>query len=103
MGEISKKVQGNKLVFACTIEKRKIMCGQESDGDGGAGKRKRGRPKQRWLDNITNDLSERELSGEEAQYLAKLRRLVSQDASTPHKIGTGHRSRRLDGMLHFVV
>ena len=34
------------------------------------GKRRRWRPKQRWLDNITqirNDLSERELSGEEAQ------------------------------------
>ena len=31
------------------------------------GKRKIGRPKGRWLDNIKNDLSERELSGEEAQ------------------------------------
>ncbi len=31
------------------------------------GKRTRGRPKRRWLDNIKNDLSERELSGEEAR------------------------------------
>ena len=31
------------------------------------GKRMRGRPKRRWLDNIKNDLSERELSGEEAR------------------------------------
>ena len=31
------------------------------------GKRTRGRPKLRWLDNITNDLSERALSGEEAR------------------------------------
>ena len=31
------------------------------------GKRTRGRPKSRWLDNIKNDLSERELSGEEAR------------------------------------
>ena len=31
------------------------------------GKRTRGRPKQRWLDNIRNDLSQREMSGEEAQ------------------------------------
>ena len=31
------------------------------------GKRHRGRPKRRWLDNIRNDLSERELSGEEMQ------------------------------------
>ena len=28
------------------------------------GKRRKGRPKRRWLDNIKNDLSERELSGE---------------------------------------
>ena len=31
------------------------------------GKQRRGRPKRRWLDNIRNDLSERELSGEKAQ------------------------------------
>ena len=31
------------------------------------GKRARGRPKGRWLDNIKNDLSERKLSGEEAR------------------------------------
>ena len=31
------------------------------------GKRTRGRPKRRWLDNIKNDLSERELSVEEAR------------------------------------
>ena len=49
---------------------------QESDGDGGAGKRRRGRPKQRWLDNIKNDLSERELSGEEAQDRVQWRRLI---------------------------
>ena len=31
------------------------------------GKRRRGRLKWSWLDNIRNDLSERQLSGEEAQ------------------------------------
>ena len=31
------------------------------------GKRTRGRPERRWLDNIKDDLSERELSGEEAR------------------------------------
>ena len=31
------------------------------------GKRRRGRRKRRWLDNIRNDLSEGGLSGEEAQ------------------------------------
>ena len=40
------------------------------------GKRRRGRPKRRWLDNIKNDLSERELSGEQAQYRVKWRCLI---------------------------
>ena len=31
------------------------------------GKRRRGRPKRRWLDSIRNDLSERGLSEEDAQ------------------------------------
>ena len=31
------------------------------------GKRRRGRSKRRWLDNIKNDLSERELKGEEGR------------------------------------
>ena len=40
------------------------------------GNRKRGRPKRRWWDSIGNDLSERELSGEEAQDKLKWRRLI---------------------------
>ena len=40
------------------------------------GKRRRGRPKRRWLDNIRNDLSERELSGEVAQGQVKWRHLT---------------------------
>ena len=40
------------------------------------GKRNTGRPKRRWLDSIMNDLSERELSGEDAQDRAKWRRLI---------------------------
>ena len=36
------------------------MCGKVSDGDA-CGERGRGRPKRRCLDNIRNDLSQREL------------------------------------------
>ena len=36
---------------------------------------RRGRPKRGWLDNIRNDLSERELSGEGAQDRAKWRHI----------------------------
>ena len=46
------------------IEKRRRICGQESDGDGGAGEKNERKTERRWLDNIKNDSSERELSGE---------------------------------------
>ena len=39
-------------------------------------KRGRGSPKRMWLDNIRNDLSERDLSREDTQYRAKWRRLI---------------------------
>ena len=39
------------------------------------GKRRRGRPKRRRLDSISNDLSERELSREDAQDRAKWRHI----------------------------
>ena len=66
------------MVWAC-IGKRRRISGQESYGDGGAslpGKRRPGRLKRRWLDNIRNDLSERELSEEEAQDRVKWRCLI---------------------------
>ena len=40
------------------------------------GKRRRRRPKLRWLENIRNDLSDRKLSWEEAPCRVKWRRLI---------------------------
>ena len=40
------------------------------------GKRRRGRPKRRWMDTIGNDLSEQELSREDTQDRAKWRSLI---------------------------
>ena len=51
------------------------------------GERRRGRPKRRWLDNIKNDLSERELPGEEAQDRVRWRRLIRN--ITPNNSGKG--------------
>ena len=53
------------------MEKRAIKWGKRVTVIEVPVKRRRGRPKQRWLDNIKNDLSERELSGEDAQYRVK--------------------------------
>ena len=66
------------MVWAC-IEKgreEEEYVGKRMMGMNVAGKRRRGRPNQRWLDNTRNDLSERELSGEEAQARVQWRRLT---------------------------
>ena len=71
VGEISKKVQESRLKWYGHVLRReeeyvgnyiKRVMVMEVPGE-----RRRGRPKRRWLDNINNDLSERELPGEEAQ------------------------------------
>ena len=42
VGEISKKVQESRLKWNEHALRREEECWQESDGDGGAGKRRRG-------------------------------------------------------------
>ena len=64
MGELSKKVQESRLKWYGHVLRRE----DEYVGKGVMamevpGKRRRGRPKRRWMDTIRNDLSERELSG----------------------------------------
>ena len=63
------------MVWACT-EKRNEYLGKGVMVKEVRGKRRRGRPKRRWLDSIRNDLSEKELSREDAQDRAKWRRLI---------------------------
>ena len=77
VGEISKKVQESRLKWHGHVLRRqeeyvskRVMVMEV------LGKRRRGIPKRRWLDNINNELSERELSAEEAQDRVQLRRLV---------------------------
>ena len=43
------------LVWARKKEKRRLR-GEKDDGDGGAGIRKRGRPKRRWMDLVREDM-----------------------------------------------
>ena len=77
MGEISKKVQESRLKWYGHVLRRedeyvgKILMAMEVPG-----KRRRGRPKRMWLDSIGNDLSERELSREDAQCRARWRHLI---------------------------
>ena len=66
VGEIAKKVQESRLKWYEHVLRRECV-GKRVMGMEVPGKRRRGKRKRRWLDNIKNDLSGRELSGEEAQ------------------------------------
>ena len=81
VGEISKKVQESRLKWSGHILRREEEYVDKSLGKRvmmmeEPGERRRGRPKRRWLDDIKNDLSERELLGEEAQDRVQCRRLI---------------------------
>ena len=68
MGEISKKVQESRLKwYGHVLRREDEYVGKRVMVMEVPGERRRGRPTRKWLDNINNDLSERELSGEEAQ------------------------------------
>ena len=73
VGEISKKVQESRLKWYGHVLRREdeYVMAMEVPG-----KRRRGRPKRRWLDSIGNDMSEKELSREDAQDRARWRHLI---------------------------
>ena len=77
VGEISKKVQESRLkLYGHVLRREDEYVGKRVMAMEVPGKRRRGRPKRRWLDSIRNELSERELSSEDTQYSAKWRRLI---------------------------
>ena len=61
MGEISKKVQESRLKwYGHALRREEENVGKRVMAMEVPGKRRRGRPKWRWLDSIRNNLSERE-------------------------------------------
>ena len=78
VGEISKKVQESRLKWhGHVLRREESYVGKRVMVMEVAGKRRRGRPNRRWLENIKNDLSERELlPGEEEQDRVQWRRLI---------------------------
>ena len=86
MGEISKKVQESRLAwYGHVLRREDEYVGKRVMAMEVPGKRRRGRPKRRWLDSIRNDLSERELSRDDAQ--TGRNGGVVYETSTPHKSG----------------
>ncbi len=67
VGEISKKMQESRLKLYHASRREEEYVGMRVMVVEVPGKRRRGRPKLRWLDNIKNDLLERKLSEEVSQ------------------------------------
>ena len=77
VGEISKKVQESRLkLYGHVLRREDEYVGKRLMAMEVPGKRRRGRPKRRWLDSINNDWSERDLAGEDAQDRAKRRCVI---------------------------
>ena len=77
VGEISNKVQESRLKwYGHVLRREDEYLGKRLMTMEVPWKRRRGRPKRRWLDSIRNDLSDRELAGEDSQDRAKWRRLI---------------------------
>ena len=77
VGEIYMKVHESRLTcYEHTLRREDENVGKRVVAMNVPRKRRSGRPKRRWLDSIRNDLSERELSREDAQDRAKWRRLI---------------------------
>ena len=77
VGEISKKVQESRLKwYGHVLRREEEYVGKRVMAMEVPGKRRRGRPKRRWMDTIGNDLSEKELSREDTQDRAKWKSLI---------------------------
>lgn len=77
VGEISKKLQERRLNwYGHVIRSDEDHIGRRSLKMEVEGRRRRGKPRRRWMDSINNDMMTRGLTGEEAQDRAMWRRLT---------------------------
>ena len=74
------------MVWACD-EKIGTLRRKEGDGMKVQGRRKRGRPKRRWLDKVKDDIKEKGLSVDDVYDSATVQGGVCHRTSTPHKSG----------------
>lgn len=77
VGEVSKKVQEKRLQWYGHVMRRdESYVGRRVMGMDVGGRRKRGRPRRRWMDCVNEDLREKGLTREEVQDRAAWKRLT---------------------------
>ena len=62
------------------------------------GRRKRGRPKRRWLDKVKDDIKEKGLSADDVYDRATWRR-----SSTPHKSGNKMKEKKMQLYIIIII
>ena len=78
MGEITKKVQEIRLKwYGHVIRREEHYVGRRAMVMPVQGRRKRGRPKRRWLDKVKDDIKEKGLSADDVYDRATWRRMSS--------------------------
>ena len=83
VGEITKKVQERRLKwYGHVMRREEHYIGRRAMVMKVQGRRKRGRPKRRWLDKVKDDIKDKGLSADEVYDCATCHR-----TSTPHKSG----------------
>ena len=75
VGEITKKVQERRLKWYGHVMRREEHYVGIKEGNGINERRKRGRPKRRWLDKVKDDIKEKGLSAEDVYDRATWRRM----------------------------
>ena len=79
-GEIAKKVQERRLRwYGHVMRREEHYIGRRAMEMKVQGRRKRGRPKRRWLDNVKDDIKEKRLSADEVYDRATWRRISNID------------------------
>ena len=86
VGEITKKVQERRLKwYGHVMRREEHYVGRRAMGMKVHGRRKRGRPKRRWLDKVKDDIKEKGL--QLMMCTTVLHGGVCHHTSTPHKSG----------------
>ena len=103
VGEITKKVQERRLKwYGHVMRREEHYVGRRAMEMKVQGRRKRGRPKRRWLDKVKDDIKEKGLSADHVYDTTVLHGGVCHHTSTPHKSGIKMKEKKKKSQIETV-
>ena len=101
VGEITKKVQERRLKwYGHVMRREEHYVGRRAMVMKVQGRRKRGRPKRRWLDKVKDDIKEKGLRL--MMCMTELHGGVCHRTSTPHKSGNKMKEKKKKKTHHYI-